>query len=152
MTTNQRRQTHELFIRTNLAELWRSLTDGAVTRHYFFGTEVKSSFKKGDVIRYEMPDGMLTIDGTVLECEPERRLVHTWKIQYDPALTGESSTVEWRLEARGEACKLTVIHDFEHAPKSAAHLGEGKDGWNVVLSGLKTYLETGKPLVLPMAS
>lgn len=59
--------------------------------------------------------------------------------------------MEWRLEQRGKACKVIAIHDFDHAPKTAAHLGEGQDGWSVVLSGLKTYLETGKPLELPPA-
>jgi uncharacterized protein YndB with AHSA1/START domain len=148
---NQSRQVHELFIRTSPSELWRSLTDGNITPNYFFGTVVKSSFKKGEPIRYEMPDGTPTVDGTVLECEQERRLVHTWKIRYDADLSEETSTVEWRIEPRGSACKVIAIHDFSKAPKSAAHLGEGQDGWNVVLSSLKTFLEIGRPLELPMA-
>src|SRR5690348_16497395 len=146
MQNQNARHVYELFIRTSAEKLWQSLTDGSITPHYFFGTAVKSSFKKGEPIRYEMPDGTLTVDGTVLECEPTKRLVHTWKICYDPSLSEETSTVEWRIEPRGQACKVIAIHDFSQAPKSAAALGPGKDGWNVVLSCLKTYLETGQPL------
>lgn len=145
------RQIHELFIQTTAEKLWQSLTDGNITPSYFFGTIVKSSFEKGEPIRYEMPDGSPTVDGTVLECEPQKRLVHTWKIRYDPALAEETSTVEWHIEPRGKVCKVIAIHDFSRAPKTAQHLAIGQDGWNVVLSGLKTYLETGRALELPMA-
>jgi uncharacterized protein YndB with AHSA1/START domain len=151
MANENSRQVHELFIQTSPEKLWQSLTDGSITPHYFFGTAVKSSFKKGEPIRYEMPDGSAAVDGTVIECEPERRLRHTWKICYDPSLTDETSLVEWQIEPRGKACKVIAIHDFAQAPKSAKHLGAGQDGWNVVLSALKTYLETGRPLELPMA-
>ena len=151
MENSKQLQVHELFIQTSAAKLWDSLTNGEVTPNYFFGTVVKSTFKKGEPIRYDLPDGSPTVDGTVLECEPQKRLVHTWKIRYDAALAEETSTVEWKIEQRGAACKVIAIHDFTKAPKTAAHLGEGQDGWNVVLSGLKTFLETGKLLDLPMA-
>jgi len=151
MENTHSRQVYELFIQTSADKLWQSLTDGSITQHYFFGTMVKSSFKKGEPIRYDMPDGSAAVDGTIVECEPQRRLVHTWKIRYSPELSDETSLVEWRIEPRGKACKVIAIHDFTEAPKSAAHLGAGQDGWNVVLSCLKTYLETGRPLELPMA-
>lgn len=151
MKNDSQRQVHELFIQTSAAKLWDALTNGALTPHYFFGTVVKSSFKQGEPIRFDLPDGSPTVEGTVLECVPSQRLIHTWKIRYDAALAEETSTVEWQIEPRGNACKVVAIHDFQQAPKTAQHLGEGQDGWNVVLSGLKTYLETGKPLDLPMA-
>jgi uncharacterized protein YndB with AHSA1/START domain len=151
MEERAQRQVYELFIRTSPDELWRTLTDGTLTPSYFFGTIVKSSFQKGAPISYVMPDGSLTVDGTVLECEPKKRLLHTWKIRYDEALSDETSVVEWKIEPRGHTCKVIAIHDLSRAPKTSAHLGEGQDGWSVVLSGLKTFLETGKPLDLPMA-
>ena len=151
MSQQDSRQVYELFIQTSAEKLWQSLTDGSVTPLYFFGTKVLSSFKKGEPIRYEMPDGTAAVDGTIVECEPQKRLIHTWKIQYDPTLADETSLVEWQIEPRGKACKVIAIHDFARAPKSARHLGAGQDGWNVVLSGLKTYLETGRPLELPPA-
>jgi uncharacterized protein YndB with AHSA1/START domain len=146
------RQIHELFIRVSPEKLWQALTDGALTSHYFFGTVVKSSFKPGTTLEYLAPDGAPVVTGTVLDCEPGKRLAHTWKVQYDPSCSDEVSNVCWLIVPRGSACKLTVIHDFSSAPKTAAHLAEGKDGWNVVLSGLKTYLETGVPLELPMSA
>lgn len=151
MDNQNSRQVYELFIQTSADKLWQSLTDGSITPLYFFGTSVKSSFKKGESIRYEMPDGSAAVDGTIVECEPQRRLVHTWKILYNPELSDETSLVEWQIEPRGTACKVIAIHDFAQAPKSGAHLGVGQDGWNVVLSCLKTLLETGRPLELPMA-
>lgn len=151
MSNESQRQVHEMFIRTSADKLWQSLTDGAITPSYFFGTIVKSTFEKGAEISYVMPDGSPTVDGVILDCEPNKRLVHTWKIRYDEALSEETSTVEWQIEERGHACRVIAIHDFKDAPKSSAHLGVGQDGWSVVLSGLKTFLETGKPLDLPMA-
>ncbi|MDF3069398.1 MAG: transcriptional regulator, ArsR family [Polyangiaceae bacterium] len=151
MNNHSQRQVHELFIQASAEKLWESLTNGDLTPAYFFGTVVKSSFERGAPIRFDLPDGTPTVDGVVLECEPRKRLVHTWKIRYDAALEDETSTVEWQIEPRGKACRVIAIHDFAQAPKTAAHLGEGQDGWSVVLSGLKTFLETGKPLDLPMA-
>lgn len=151
MKTTSSVQAHETFIQASAEKLWESLTSGELTPNYFFGTIVKSSFKKGEPIRFDLPDGSPTVEGTVVECEPGRRLVHTWKICYDPSLADETSTVEWRLEPRGKACKVVALHDFAGAPKTAEHLGPGRDGWSVVLSGLKTFLETGKPLDMPMA-
>ena len=77
MENGKQRQVYELFIQTSVDKLWQSLTDGTITPNYFFGTIVKSSFKRGEPIRYEMPDGSPSVDGTVLECEPRKRLVHT---------------------------------------------------------------------------
>jgi uncharacterized protein YndB with AHSA1/START domain len=151
MSKESQRQVYEMFIRTSAERLWQSLTDGEITPNYFFGTVVKSTFQKGAPIHYVMPDGTPTVDGVVLDCEPQKRLVHTWKIRYDEALSDETSTVEWQIEERGHACRIVAIHDFAGAPKTSAHLGAGQDGWSVVLSSLKTFLETGKPLDLPMA-
>jgi uncharacterized protein YndB with AHSA1/START domain len=150
MIPSASRQVHELFIQTTASKLWETLTSSELTPHYFFGTAVKSSFEPGAPIRYDLPDGTLAVDGVVLACEPQKNLVHTWRIHYDPALAEETSTVEWHIEQRGKVCRVVATHELVDAPRTAAHLGAGQDGWSVVLSGLKTYLETGKPLELPL--
>jgi uncharacterized protein YndB with AHSA1/START domain len=86
-------------------------------------------------------------DDAVLEFDPPRRLVHGWRSLYDPELAvEETSRVTWEIEPQdGGFCSLTVTHDqLEGAPKTAASVGGA--GWMMVISGLKTLLETGKPL------
>lgn len=87
-------------------------------------------------------------DGTVLELDPPRRFSHTWRSLYDPVCAEEEqSRVTWEIEPRdGGICLLTVVHDrLEGAPTTARNVAGA--GWMHVLSGLKTLLETGEPLV-----
>ena len=86
-------------------------------------------------------------DEAILESEPPRRLVHEWRSRYDPELAAEEpSRVTWEIEPQeGGYALLTVTHDrLEGAPKTAASVAG--PGWMMVLSGLKTLLETGEPL------
>jgi uncharacterized protein YndB with AHSA1/START domain len=150
--SNESRLVYELFLRTSPEKLWQALTDGDMTPNYFFGTRVKSSFQPGAPIVFEMPDGAPAVSGKIVEATTGQRLTHTWKTEYDPALRDELSTVTYVIEPRGTASKLTVTHDVSSAPKTAQHVGVGQDGWSVVLSSLKTLLETGTPLELPMSA
>jgi hypothetical protein len=87
----------------------------------------------------------------VFEYDPPRRLVHGWQGLYDPELAEEAeSRVTWAIEPQdGGYCLLTVTHDqLEGAPKTAESVA---GGWMFVLSGLKTLLETGSPLVAKQA-
>jgi uncharacterized protein YndB with AHSA1/START domain len=150
--SNESRLVYELFLRASPERLWQALTDEDTTSRYFFGTRVKSSFQAGSPLVFEGPGGAPAVSGKVIEATKNQRLTHTWKIEYDPALGDELSTVTYLIEPRGTVSKLTLIHDVSSAPKTAAHVGVGKDGWSVVLSGLKTLLETGTPLELPMGA
>jgi uncharacterized protein YndB with AHSA1/START domain len=102
--------------------------------------------KSGAPYVYRGPAGNPMVEGTILESDPPKRLVMTWKFLYDPELAREDSKVTWLIEQRGDACKLTAVHELSSAPKTAKHVSE--DGWTTVLSGLKTLLETGEPLVM----
>jgi uncharacterized protein YndB with AHSA1/START domain len=137
---------YELFIRTTPERLWTAITDGSYTKDYFFGTAVQSQLRQGGPIKYMMGEERLAVEGEILEIDAPRLLIHTWKICYNEQLSGETSRVTWLIEARGEATKLTVIHDVHDAPLTCAHTS--KDGWSVVLSGLKTLLETGSALII----
>jgi uncharacterized protein YndB with AHSA1/START domain len=86
-------------------------------------------------------------DEPILEEEPPRRLVHEWISGYDPELSAEEpSRVTWEIDPRDDGtCLVTVVHDrLEGAPKTAANVAG--PGWMYVLSNLKTFLETGRPL------
>jgi uncharacterized protein YndB with AHSA1/START domain len=92
------------------------------------------------------PNGELWGDEAIVESDPPRKLVHQWRSQYDPELAAEEpSRVTWEIEPQDEGVtKLTVVHDqLEGAPKTAESVA---GGWMYILSGLKTLLETGKPL------
>lgn len=141
-------QIHETFIRTTPERLWAAMTDPALTQQYFFGSAVRSRWEPGAPIVYTAgAEGPTMVDGEIVEVDPQARLQHTWVIRYDPSLAGERSRVTYTLEPRGENVKLTVRHELDDAPGSAKHLES--DAWSVVLSSLKSLLETGRALALP---
>jgi len=137
-------QVYALFIRTTPEKLWQALTDGEVTRKYFFGETIHSQWKPGSEWHSTSAEGRRDVEGKVLEADPPRRLVITWHILYDEEMAKELSKVTYLIEPRGEMCKLSVTHDLAGAPRSAAHVSD--DGWQWVLSNLKSLLETGEPL------
>ena len=140
-------QVYEVFIRTTPQKLWQALTEGEVTKKYFFGETVHSDWKAGSEWHQIGPEGTRDVEGKVVECDPPRRLVVTWHALYDPELVSELSRVTYLIEKRGDVCKLAVTHELSEAPNTAKHVG--KDGWTLVLSGLKTLLETGELLTTP---
>jgi len=143
-------QVYEVFIRTTPQKLWQALTDGEVTKRYFFGETVHSDWKAGSAWHSSGPEGNRDVEGKVIESDPPRRLVMTWRALYDPDLSSESSRVTYLIEKRGDVCKLAVTHELADAPKTAKHVS--KDGWTLVLSGLKTLLETGESMPMPEAA
>jgi uncharacterized protein YndB with AHSA1/START domain len=139
---------YEIFIRTTPQALWAAITRPEHTQKYFFGTSLKTTLQPRTPFIYNMPDGSLASDGEVIEAQPNQALAHTWVIRYDPSLSDEKSVVRYKIESRGAAVKLTVTHELDKAPKTAAHIAT--DSWGLILSGLKTLLETGKPLEVTM--
>ncbi|MBS2022653.1 MAG: SRPBCC domain-containing protein [Deltaproteobacteria bacterium] len=146
MATLQQR--YELFIRTSPDTLWNAITRPETTPHYFYGSALHAKLETGAPLKFTMPDGSVMVEGEVLQARPREEFSHTWIIRYDPSCSNERSKVRYRIDARGEVCKLTVEHDLSEAPLSAAQVG-GEGGWSVVLSGLKTFLETGKAMPMP---
>ena len=136
---------YEIFVHTTPEKLWRAITEPEFTRQYFHGSAITTPLKKGGPDRSEAADGTLLVDGEFLECDPPRKLVHTWRVHWDPALSRELSTVTYEIEQKGENCKLTVTHDLADAPQTAKAV---KAGWPAILSSLKTLVETGKPLAM----
>jgi uncharacterized protein YndB with AHSA1/START domain len=139
--TAQTTQVYSVFIRATPEQVWDAITKAEFTQQYFFGARIEVR----DGRRFSTV-GDTSWDEEVLEADPPRRLVHGWTSAYDPeAAAEEPSRVTWEIEPQdGGVTKLTVVHDqLEGAPKTAESVA---GGWMYVLSGLKTLLETGKPL------
>jgi uncharacterized protein YndB with AHSA1/START domain len=137
-------QVYQVFIRATPEEIWDAITRPEFTERYFHGARIENSAERHLSIG---PDGSVWGDAPTYEYEPPRRLVHGWQSLYDPELAQEEpSRVTWEIEPQeGGFCKLVVIHDrLEGAPRTAESVSG--PGWMMVLSGLKTLLETGKPL------
>jgi uncharacterized protein YndB with AHSA1/START domain len=140
-------QIYQIYIRATAQQIWEAITTSEFRRKYFHGSRVESTFATGASMRSIGPSGAVWGDNVVLESDPPRLLVHTWKSLYDDGLAAEpSSRVSWRIEPQpdGECCRLVVTHDqLEYSPKTAASVS---GGWMFIISGLKTVVETGEPL------
>lgn len=157
MSNAQDKQVYVLYIRTTREKLWEAITSPNLTGQYFFGTRVQSDFKPGSEISYLMqnPDGTETIPvkGKILEAEPFKKLVHTFRQNFGEGHMQEyshPSRVRYELEPMGDLVKLTLIHDEFKGDEDTYRSTSG--GWPMILNGLKTLLETGKPLQFPATS
>ena len=141
--TAQTTQVYRLFIKASAEQIWTAITKPEFTEKYFFGGRIENTPERHLGLA---PDGTQWGDSATLEWEPPRRLVHGWSSLYNADMAAEEeSRVAWEIEPQeGGYCLLTVVHDrLEGAPKTAESVA---GGWMLVLSGLKTLLETGKPL------
>jgi uncharacterized protein YndB with AHSA1/START domain len=139
-------QVYVTYIRTTPENLWAAITKPEFARQYWGGCENVSDWKKGSKWQHFKGEGKerdLLVAGEVLESVPPKRLVISW---VDPDNAGDASRVTFEIEnLEGTVC-LTVKHgDFK--PGSAMEPRVG-GGWPRVLSSMKSFLETGKPLDL----
>ena len=147
MSKSGPRHVYEVFIRTTPERLWQAITDPELTRRYFFEQTVASTWAQGAPYEHRAPDGTVRLEGVVVEIDPPRRLVQTFTC---PDHAGDRpSRVTWLIEKLGESCKLTLTHD-DFDGETDTYRSAGK-GWSAILSGLKTLLETGTPLVMGAA-
>lgn len=136
----------EIFVRSTPEQIWRALTDGALTPQYYIGARVESTWEVGAPYRYITPDGVALLVGEVLEIDPPRRLVTTFRPTWGSPEDNQPSRVTWSIEPAGPSCRITVTH--EGLQPNSALTSELSTGWAQILSGLKTLLETGEPLVI----
>ena len=122
-------------------QVWRSLTDPELTRQYYFDTRVESDWTPGSGVAYRNAQGGVDLEGEVIEFDPPRRLVTTFKPAWAPAVEGAPpSTVAWEVEPAGEGSRLTLTH--RGADPEMAEMLDGS--WRQALAGLKGVLE-GEP-------
>jgi uncharacterized protein YndB with AHSA1/START domain len=143
--TAQTTQIYQVFIKATPEAIWEAITTPEFTRKYFYGARIENTADRHYALG---PDGSVWGDSATLEFDPPHRLAYGWRSLYDPELADEDeSRVTWEIEPQDDGvCVLTVVHDrLEGSPKTAASVS-GR-GWMMILSGLKTLLETGEPLV-----
>ena len=137
----------EIYIKTTPERLWDAITDPDIRAKYNFGAAVRSDWAPGSRMELAAPNAAgLLGEGENLEVDPPRRLVHTMVALWSDEVKSEgASRVTWEIEPVADSCRLTVTHD---------QLREGANdqlygGWPMILSGLKTWLETGELLTTP---
>ncbi len=137
----------EIYIRTTPERLWEAITDPETRRKYHFGSVPVTDWKPGSRIEMQHPKAPGPLgEGEVLEADPPRRLVHTMVALWSDDVRSEgSSRVTWEIEPVGDSCRLLLTHDELREGANPEIYG----GWPMILSGLKTWLETGELLTTP---
>jgi uncharacterized protein YndB with AHSA1/START domain/DNA-binding transcriptional ArsR family regulator len=137
----------EIYIKTTPERLWQAITDPEIRSKYNFGVQISSDWTPGShyVSSHPGASGPL-VEGENLEVDPPRRLVQSMVALWGDDVKSEgTSRVAWDIEAVGDSCRLTVTHDQLREGANEQLYG----GWPMILSGLKTYLETGELLTTP---
>lgn len=136
-----------VFISAPAAKVWQGLTDPAFTKRYWFNTEVRSDWKEGSTYSFINEEGKDVLSGKILKVREPSELVYQFRAPWNDEVKDEESTVQFLLEEIEGMTKLTVRHyGFEEGSKLFGMISEG---WPIVLSGLKTLLETDRELNIP---
>ena len=137
----------EIYIKTTPELLWAALTDPAIRPAYHFGGTIESDWTPGSSYRMVHPAApSFLAEGENLEVDPPRRLVQSFRALWSDDVKAEgTSRVTYEIEQIADSCRLTVTHDHLREGANAQLFG----GWPMILSGLKTYLETGATLTTP---
>jgi uncharacterized protein YndB with AHSA1/START domain len=138
---------YEIYIRTTPERLWEAITNSEIRSKYQFGAQITSDWTTGS--RFEMGNPKAPVllgEGVNVEVDPPRRLVQTMLALWDEDVKREgTSRITWEIEPVGDSCRLTVTHDQLREGANDQLFG----GWPMILSGLKTWLETGQLLTTP---
>ncbi len=138
------RHIYVTYIKAPKEKVWDAVISRDITPLYYFGTGVISNFKPGEEISYVgQKEGKewIPVKGEIIEFVPETKLVHTFHFS---DMDDPETVVTYKLENERELTKLTIIH--ENFPSENESFKSAQEGWPVILSGLKTLLETGRPL------
>jgi uncharacterized protein YndB with AHSA1/START domain len=157
-------QVYRVYIKATPQAIWDAITKPEWTQKFGYGGSAEYDLRPGgtyrglasqEMIEHGAPE--VAVDGEVIEADPPHKLVQTWRMLMDPGMSAEGFTrLTYEItEGKGGVATLTVTHDLSGAPLTAALLAGALEsqgaggGWSYVLSGLKTLLETGKPLDWP---
>lgn len=150
-------QVHRVFIKASPEQIWAAITDPEWNGRYGYRCVGEYDLKPGgsyrvlaskEMLDFGSPD--VIVEGEVVSADPPHRLVQTWGALFSPEMIAEGARrVTWEIEEQAPGlCRLTLTHDLTGAPVTAAQTsGENKEaggGWSLILSDMKTMLETGK--------
>ncbi len=135
---------YSTYIKTTPEKLWEALTKGEFTQKYWNGFRIESDWVVGSAMKFYAPDGTLAHSDKVLKADKPKVLSYSWKPLMKHLPDEPASTVVFELEKVDDLVKLTVSHfDF---PENTQMLAKISQGWPLVLSSLKSMLETGTAL------
>jgi uncharacterized protein YndB with AHSA1/START domain len=133
------------YIRTTPEKLWQALTEPEFTRRYWMATWQECEWKPGASWRIVVPGGRVADSGEILEIQPGRRLVLSWRHELNPGMRAEGySRLTYEMEKQGESVELAVIHQMDKP--GSKFIEAVSDGWPRILASLKSLLETGESL------
>jgi len=134
-----------IYIRTTPEKLWQALIEPEFTRQFWAETWQESEWKPGASWRIMIPDGRVADTGEIVEFEPYRRIVLTWRNEFKPELRAEGySRLTYELDQQKDSVKLTVLHEIDKT--GSKFIQAVSQGWPPILSSLKSLLETGEAL------
>ncbi|MEA2656708.1 MAG: hypothetical protein QOI23_2073 [Chloroflexota bacterium] len=138
---------YEIYIKTTPQQLWEAITSGEMRAKYSFGMRINSDWTPGSSYESSHPQaGGLLTEGENLQVDPPHKLVQSFRALWGDDVEAEgTSRVTWEIEQVADSCRLTVIHDQLRENANGQLYG----GWPMILSGLKTLLETGEHLTTP---
>jgi uncharacterized protein YndB with AHSA1/START domain len=135
--------TYNTYINTTAEKLWQALTSAEFTRQYWNGKSLQSDWKVGSPISLLTTKGAVSWFGNVLSYDPYTSLSYTFDVSLMPPLASEPiSRVTYTLEPLGDSIMLTVLHE---ELSDAVEQGIST-GWPRIISSVKSFLESGKPL------
>lgn len=139
-----------IYIAAAAEKVWEALTTSAFTTKYFFGRTVESDWEVGSPWILRMPDGRVDVKGVVREADRPKRLKVTWNIDWMPEPKAPECFVTYDIEHVNEGLIRLTMTEEHPTPIPKAWLEGGRKGWPMILSGLKSLVETGKPLNIPV--
>ena len=136
----------EIFIKATPERIWDAITDPGQRAKFSFGVETHSAWASGSPYHSTVPGVGDMVEGENLVVEPPHLLVQSFNALWSDDVKAQGTTrVTWEIEPVGDSCRLTVVHDQLPDTANAELYG----GWPMILSGLKTLLETGELLTTP---
>ena len=156
--TNVTTQVYRVYIKATPEAIWAAITTPEWTQKYGYRGPAEYDLRPGGAYRGLASEAMkeygsadVAVDGQVIEVDPPRKLVQTWRFLWDPELAAESTRVTWEIDPGEDGVStLTVTHDLDGAPGTAKYVAgevpQAGGGWSQTLSDLKTLLETGRSL------
>jgi uncharacterized protein YndB with AHSA1/START domain len=133
------------YIATTPEKLWAALTRGELTKQYWYDRRIESDWGVGSPVSfYDGDSRVITDSGVVLESDPPRRLIYTFRNEFNAEARKQGySRVSFTIKPHEGMVKLTLVHD--ELPDEQTAIGY-REGWAPILSSLKTFLESGKPM------